>query len=95
VVITSHASTMALLTALALALLLMISALTAWPVLAAAADAGSATSALAGNPPPPPSQEARSSRLDTPKPAPLPKRGKASNPYDMEALQNFDAGSHR
>ena len=34
-------------------------------------------------------------RRDVPETAPLPKRGKASNPYDMEALQNFDAGSHR
>jgi hypothetical protein len=25
----------------------------------------------------------------------LPRRGNASNPYDMETLRNFDAGSHR
>ncbi len=25
----------------------------------------------------------------------MPKLGKASNPYDMKALRNFDAGSHR
>jgi hypothetical protein len=27
--------------------------------------------------------------------AAIPKLGKASNRYDMEALRNFDAGSHR
>jgi hypothetical protein len=25
----------------------------------------------------------------------MPKLGKASNPYDMNALRNFDAGSHQ
>jgi hypothetical protein len=25
----------------------------------------------------------------------MPKLGKASNPYDMKALRNFDAGSHQ
>jgi hypothetical protein len=86
---------MALLTALALALLLSITALTALPALAAATNGGSAASALGGNTPPPPSAKTSSRRGDLRGTAPLPKRGKASNPYDMEALQNFDAGSHR
>jgi hypothetical protein len=93
---------MALLTTLALALLLTVTALTAWPLLAAATDGGpmatdggTAAPALRGNPSPPPSPQATVRRQDTRQNAPLPKRGKASNPYDMEALQNFDAGSHR
>ena len=86
---------MALLTTLALALVLMIAALTALPTLAAAAGGDSAASGLSGNAPPPLSPQATSRRQDTRQDAPLPKRGKASNPYDMEALRNFDAGSHR
>ncbi|KEF40644.1 MAG: hypothetical protein ER33_15945 [Cyanobium sp. CACIAM 14] len=86
---------MALLTTLAVALLLIVTALTAMPVLAAASDTGSGVSTLSGEPRPPSFQGANARKADTHQIAPVPKRGKASNPYDMEALRNFDAGSHR
>jgi hypothetical protein len=86
---------MALFAAIAVALLLTVLTVVMRPEAVLAADG------QPGSPPPSsPSSSAQtpqaSARLQRPTGGEgMPKLGKASNPYDMQALRNFDAGSHR
>lgn len=86
---------MALISALAAAVLLTILTIVMLPA-AALADNGRQDLPASSAPNPSARAVAPSNAAErTAGGAGLPKLGKASNPYDMQSLRNFDAGSHQ
>ncbi len=91
---------MALLVAIALAVTLMIVSMVNWPQAVYAEGATDSTpdptpAAMTGERPANAAARVRTRAREEDKTASVPRLGKASNPYDMEALRQFDAGSHR
>ncbi len=86
---------MALFAAIAVALLLTVLTVVTRPVAVMAADGQPTSPRTSSEQPsaPAPRVSVRPQRATGGEG--MPKLGKASNPYDMKALRNFDAGSHR
>ncbi len=91
---------MAFLVAIALAVMLMMISVVNWPQEVYAEGAPDSTpaptpSTMTGEGPASAAAPGTTRAREEDKTASVPRLGKASNPYDMEALRQFDAGSHR
>ncbi len=91
---------MVFLVAIALAVTLMIVSVVNCPPAVYAEGAPDSTpaptpSTMMGERPANAAPPVRTRAREEDKTASVPRLGKASNPYDMEAMRQFDAGSHR